>query len=165
MKKHIEKGDLLKSNPQEGWWTCSIVLTYQPKSDDFNSMSHVAITNAVFEHDFDLSEVDIGNLKILHTKNNEDHVVPCIEIHTSKLVKGIEVIGQLSAESYYPHSLEFRIGNGSDGGWPQCGPLTKSLGYQAVHQWRAINDREAWLNDIAAAEKSHAEMLDRLKHG
>lgn len=165
MKKHVEKGDLLKSNPIKDWWTCSIVLTYQPKSDDFNSMSHVAITNTVFEYDFDFSEVDIGSLKVLYTKNYEGHIVPCIEIHDSKLVKGIEVIGQLSAESYYPHSLEFRIGNGSDGGWPVCGPLTQSIGYQAVHQWRAANDREAWLSDISAAEKSHAEMLKRLKHG
>ncbi|MEH6519570.1 MAG: hypothetical protein V7742_23075, partial [Halioglobus sp.] len=51
---------------------------------------------------------------------------------------------------------------GSDGGWPQGGPLSKSLGYQAVHQWRAENDREAWLNDIAAAEESHAAMLERI---
>lgn len=163
MKKNIGKGDLLKSNPLEGGWTCSIVLSYQPKTEDFNARSHVATTNVVFEHDFDLSEVDIGNLKIIHTKNYEDHLVPCIGIHASKLVKGIAIIGQLNAELYYPHSLEFQIGNGSDGGWPQCGPLTQSLGYQAVHQWRAVNDREAWLNEIAAAEKSHAEMLERLK--
>jgi len=165
MKKNIKKGDLLKSNPLEGWWVSSIVLSYKPKSNDFNAMSHVAITNAVFDHDFDLSEVDIGNLKILHTKNYEGHVVPCIEIHASKLAKDIKVIGQLNAESYYPYPLEFQIGNGSDSGWPQSGSLGKSLGYQAVHQWRASNDREAWLNDIAAAEKLHAEMLERLKHG
>jgi len=165
MKKNIEKGDLLKSNPLDGYWVCSIVLSYQPKSDEFNAMSHVAITNAVFDHDFDLSEVDIDKLKIIHAKNSEDHVVPCIKIHASKLVKDIKVIGQLNADLYYPYPLEFQIGNGSDGGWPQSGPLKKSLGYQAVHQWRGKNDREAWLNDIAAAEKTHAAMLEHLKHG
>ncbi len=165
MKKNIEKGDLLKSNPLEGYWVCSIVLSFQPKNDDFNAMAHVAITNAVFDHDFDFSEIDIGKLKIIHSKNYEDVLVPSIEIHASKLVKDIEVIGKVDAEALYPHSLQFQIGNGTDGGWPQCGPLSKSLGYQAVHQWRAISDREAWLNDIAAAEKSHAEMLERLKHG
>jgi len=164
MKRNIEKGDLLKSNPIDGYWVCSIVLSYRPKCDEFNAMNHVAITNAVFDYDFDLSSVDIDKLKIIHTNNNEGHLVPCIEIHTSRLVKEIEVIGQLSADSYSPYPLEFKIGNGSDGGWPQCGPLKKSLGYQAVHQWRAVNGREAWLNDIAAAEKSHAEMLERLKH-
>ncbi|MGH1429095.1 MAG: hypothetical protein ACRBEE_14235 [Arenicella sp.] len=89
--------------------------------------------------------------------------MPCIEIYASKLVKEIEIIGQFDADSYYPYSLEFQIGNGFDGGWPQCGPIKKSLGYQAVHQWRAVNDREAWLKDTAAAEKSHIEMLERLK--
>jgi len=125
-------------------------------------MSHVAITNAVFDHDFNLSEIDIGNLKIIHAKSYEDHVLPCIEIHASNLVKDIEIIGQINADSYIPYCLEFLVGNGSDGGRPQCGPLTKSLGYQAVHQWRAVNDREVWLNDISTAEKLHAEMLERL---
>ncbi len=165
MKKNIEKGDLLKSNPIEGYWVCSIVLSYQPKSDDFNAMNHVAITNAVFDHDFDPTEIDKGKLKIIHSSNHEGAVVPCIEIHAAKIVKDIEVIGQLDTDTHYPHPLQFQIGNGTDGGWPQCGPLSKSLGYQAVHQWRAINDREAWFNDIAAAEKSHTAMLERIKHG
>lgn len=151
MKKDIEKGDLLKSNPFEGFWVCSVVLSYQPKSDEFNAMSHVAITNAVFDHDFEFSEVDIDKLKIIHSRNNEDSLVPCIEIHASKLVKNIEVIGQVATEAYYSYPLQFQIGNGADGGWPQCGPLTKSLGYQAVHKWRSVNDREAWLRDIEAA--------------
>lgn len=164
MKKAIQKGDLLKSNPFEGFWVCSVVLSYQPKSDEFNAMSHVAITNAVFDHDFEFSEVDIDKLKIIHSRNNEDSLVPCIEIHASKLVKNIEVIGQLDVEFLYPHYLEFEIGNGSDGGWPQCGPLAKSLGYQAVHQWRKVNDREAWLKDIVLAEKSHKDMQERLRY-
>jgi hypothetical protein len=164
MKKNVEIGDLLKSNPLKGYWVCSIVLSYQPKSDDLNAMSHVATTNAIFEHDFSLSEIDRDKLEIIYSKNNEGNVVPCIEIHAAKLAKDIDVIGQLEAESYYPHPLQFQIGNGSDGGWPQCGPLKKSLGFQAVHKWRAVNDREAWLNDIAAAEKSHTEMLERLKN-
>ncbi len=164
MKKAIGKGDLLKSNPLEGYWVCSVVLSFQPKSVDFNAMSHVAITNAVFEHDFDVSEIDLDKLKIIHTRNHEKFLVPCIEIHASKLVKEIEVISQLDVEFLYPHHLEFKVGNGSDEGWPQCGPLTRSLGYQAVHQWRKVNDREAWLKDIVLAEKSHTEMLERLRH-
>tara|TARA_R110000764_G_scaffold120362_1_gene208119 strand:+ start:544 stop:1041 length:498 start_codon:yes stop_codon:yes gene_type:complete len=165
MKKNVEKGDLLKSNPLEGYWVCSLVLSNHPKSDKFNPMSHIAMTNAVFSHDFEFSDVDIENLKIIHTNNNERHMVPCIEIYTSKLIKDVEVIGHIKSESYYPHHLELQIGNGSDGGWPLCGPLKESLGYQAVHQWRSQNDREVWLNDIAEAEKSHAAMLERIKHG
>lgn len=164
MKKAIGKGDLLKSNPIEGYWVCSVVLSFQPKSVDSNAMSHVALTNAVFEHDFDFTDINIDKLKIIHTSNHENSLVPCIEIHASKLVKEIEVIGQLDLGFLYPHNLEFQIGNGSDGGWPQCGPLAKSLGYQAVHQWRKVNDHEAWLKDIVQAEKSHKDMLERLRH-
>ena len=106
----------------------------------------------------------MDELKIIHSKNNEGIVVPCIEIYSSKLVKGIEVIGKIETEPYYSDVLQFKIGNGSDGGWPLCGPLSKSLGYQSVHQWRKINDRNAWLSDIAEAEKSHAAMLERIRH-
>lgn len=165
MKKDVEKGDLLKSNPQEGYWVCSIVLSYREKTDNFNAMSHIATTNAVFDHDFYVSEIDRDELKIIHNTNFEDYVVPCIEIYAAKLTKDIKVVGQVQAESYYQHPLKFEIGRGHDGGWPQCGPLTKSLGYQAVHQWRSVNDRDTWLADILAAEKSHAAMLERIKHG
>jgi hypothetical protein len=165
MKKNVEKGDLLKTNPLEGYWVCSLVLGTRDKTSDFDAMCHIAVTNAVFDHDFDVSEIDLTNLKIIHVTNYEGKVVPCINIYASKLKKDIEVIGKLEPSSYYSEPLEFKIGNGSDGGWPQCGPLKKSLGYEAVHQWRSVNDKEAWLNDIASAEKSHKEMLERLKHG
>jgi nitrogen regulatory protein PII-like uncharacterized protein len=165
MKKDIEKGDLLKSNPLNGYWVCSIALSNKPKSSEFNAMSHVGITNAVFDHDFDFKDIDPSKLKIIHTMDDEDNMVSCIAIYASKLVKDITVIGKLDADSYFKYPLEFKIGNGSDGGWPQSGPLKKSLGYQAVHQWRAVNDREAWLNDIAEAERSHEAMLARIKNG
>ncbi len=165
MKNNVEKGDLLKTNPLDGYWVCSLVLETRNKTSDSDAMCHIATTSAVFDHDFDVSEIDIENLRIIHVSNYEGKVVPCIEIYTSKLKKGIEVIGNLEPASYYSEPLEYVIGNGSDGGWPQCGPLTKSLGYVAVHQWREVNDKEAWLKDIVSAEKSHKEMLERLKHG
>ena len=152
MKKNVEKGDLLKSNPLGEFWVCSIVLSFRPKSGDSLAMAHVAVTNAVFDHDFDSSEIDLENLKIIYSKNHEGILVPCIEIHSANLVDDIKVVGQVSAESYYSFPLDFEIGNGSDGGWPQCGPLKKSLGFQSVHQWREVNDRVAWLRDIAEAE-------------
>lgn len=165
MKKNVEKGDVLKTTPLDGYWVCSLVLGVRDKTSDFDAMCHIAITNAVFDHDFDVSEIDLENLKIIHVTNYEGNVVPCIQIYASKLKKAIEVIGRLEPSSYYSESLEFKIGNGSDGGWPQCGPLKKSLGYEAIHQWRSVNDKEAWLKDIASAEKSHKEMIERLKHG
>ena len=164
MKKDIVKGDILKSNPLEGYWVCSLVLSFQPKGEEFTALSHVAITNAVFNYDFEMSDIDTNKLNIIYTKNSDGNLVPCIEIHTTKLPKEIQTVGHLNTNSYYPHSLEFQIGSGSDGGWPLCGPLSKSLGYQSVHQWRSANDRVAWLNDISEAAKSHEEMLERLKN-
>jgi len=163
MKKNIEKGDLLKSNPLQGYWVCSIVLSFRPKTEEFNAMSHVGITNAVFTHDFERSEIDESELKIISVKNYEDQLVECIQMYGTKLTKGVECIGQIDTNKYYSSPLQFEIGSGSSGRWPLSGPLSASLGYEAVHEWRAENDRDAWLVDVAAGVKSHEAMLKRLK--
>ncbi len=163
MRNKVEKGDLLKTNPMNGYWVCSVVLSACDSTKDFDAMSHIAVTNGVFKHDFNASEITINKLRIIEVTNHEDKTVPCIGIYTSKLTTEVEVIGRIEVESFCQLSLKFEVGNGSDGGWPLCGPLRNSLGYQAIHQWRAIHDREKWLNDIKKAEKSHQEMIERLK--
>ncbi len=57
----------------------------------------------------------------------------------------------------------FVAGDSTDGGWPMRGSVSQNLGYEAVHAWRMVNDREQWLLDISEAEKTHEEMLQRLK--
>jgi hypothetical protein len=164
MTRYIEKGDLIKSNPLDGFWVCSVVLTSRGKTNDFAPMCHVAITNAVFEHDFSEEDIDWLNIRVIPVTTYLDVQPPCIGMYASKVGKDIEVIGKMDVNRLYSHTLAFEIGNGSDGGWPQCGAMTKSLGFEAVHQWRSINDRDTWLRDIQRAEKSHLEMLKRLEN-
>lgn len=160
MSKNLEIGSVLKTNPSSGYWVCSLALSARPKSTNFVAMSHVAVTNIVFEHDFEFSDIDLESMKILY----QDKSKPCIGIYASKLVKDVEVIGKINPEDYFGISLSFEIGNGVDGGWPLCGPLKKSLGFEAVHKWRSVHDKDSWLNDLKEAEKSHIEMIERLKH-
>lgn len=163
MPNHVEIWDLIKSNPIEDYWVCSVVLTSRKRTDGFAPMCHVAVTNVVLDHSFTESEIDFENLRVIFEYNNEGHKVPCIGIYASRVGKEIEIIGRQKIDSLCRSDLDFEIGNGSDGGWPMCGPMTKGLGYQAVHQWRSVNDRDAWLRDIRLGEQSHHEMLERLK--
>ena len=163
MAKFFEIGSLIKSNPISNFWVCSVVLTYQPKTNDFNALSHIGVTNAVFTHDFTISDVDIDTLKIIDKTNRDNLLVPCISVYSAKMAKDVEVIDIINISTFVDRSLAFEIGNGSDGGWPFSGKVSKSIGSESVHLWRAEHDKEAWLADIKAAEKSHREMLDRLK--
>ena len=163
VKKLLEVGDVIKTNPFEGFWVCSLVLSAREKTKDFNELCHIAVTNSVFTHDFDISEIDRADQIILYKENRNGIKVPCINIYASRIKSGIEVMGNIDVSVLYKNPLAFEIGDGSDGGWPSCGPVSKSIGYEAIHQWRSINDRDQWLLDIKDAEKSHEEMLQRLK--
>lgn len=165
MKKFLEAGDVIKTNPLDGYWVCSLVLSSRGKTQDFSELCHIAVTNAVFEHDFHLSEIDFSCLKIIHRANNEEQSVPCISVYASRIKKEIEVLGNTNVSAAYNSPLNFEIGDGAGGGWPHCGPVRKSIGFEAVHQWRILNDRKQWLVDIEVAEKSHHEMLKRLSKG
>lgn len=163
VKKFLEVGDVIKTNPFEGFWVCSLVLSSREKTKDFNELCHIAVTNSVFTHDFDISEIDSADQIILYKENRNGIKAPCIIICASRIKSGIEVMGNIDVSALYKNPLAFKIGDGSDGGWPSCGTVSKSIGYDAIHQWRNINDRDQWILDIKDAEKSHEEMLQRLK--
>ena len=163
MKKFLEVGDVIKTNPFEGFWVCSLVLSARKKTKDFNELCHIAVTNSVFTHDFENSEINSADLIILYTENSDGIKVPCIKVYASRIKPDIKVIGNIDVSSFYKKPLVFEIGDGFDSGWPSCGPVSKSIGFEAIHQWRSINDRDQWLLDIKDAEKSHEEMLQRLK--
>ena len=168
----LSLGDVLRTHPLDGYWGCAIVLTVREKTEQFDPMCHIGITTAVFRHEYGFGEINPSNLTILQ-HDQEIRIAPytyrplgketCIGIYSRKVTPAVAVIGSVDPSSIYPARLKFVAGDSTDGGWPFCGKIDSSLGYEAVHLWRAENDREAWLKDIAAAEKSHEEMLVRLK--
>ena len=163
MRKLLKVGDVIKTNPLEGYWVGSIILSVREKSEEFNELCHIGVTNIVYSHDFEISEITDSDIEVIYTENRVGIKVPCIAVYATKIKPGIEVIGNIDISPIYGGHLAFEIGDGSDGGWPSCGDVKKSIGFEAVHQWRSINDREKWLLDIKAADKSHEEMLERLK--
>jgi hypothetical protein len=134
-------------------------------------MCHIGITTTIFRHNYALGELSLDSLKIL-TGEEESYdtdsssglrrQVACIRIHSRKMKAPLDVIARIDTSPLCALPLQFKAGTGSDGGWPHCGPVTDRLGYEAVHAWRAIHDRDHWQADVAAARKSHQEMLARL---
>lgn len=168
----LETGDVLKTHPFEGYWGCALVLTAREKVDRSDPMCHIGITSAIFRHDYAFDELDLPNLKILQIDRKYRaapntyvplHRETCIGIYSRKINSSVNRIGKIDISSFIPCKLLFEAGNGSDGGWPFCGSVSKWLGSDAVHAWRAVNDREQWLLDMAAADKSHEDMLIRIK--
>ncbi len=165
-------GDILKTHPFEGYWGCALVLTAGEKIDKYDPMCHIGITTAVFTHDYCFNELDISNLKIIEIERKyraaPNNYVPlyketCIGIYSRKINSFVNRIGNIDVSSIFTIKLTFKVGNGSDGGWPLCGSVSRSLGYDAIHAWRSVHDRTQWLLDIDAAHKSHEAMLVRIK--
>jgi len=171
-KRLLKVGDLIRTNPVQGYWGCAVVLTECEKAQEFNSMSHVAITPVIYTYEFGLESLNTGKLSVLvierAARTDDGTDVPirhelCTGIYSRKVDARTVVIGNTDVSELHEGALEFKIGDGSGNGWPLCGPIRESLGYEAVHAWRAVHDRKRWLSDIDAAHRSHEEMLIRLE--
>ncbi len=46
----LNKGDVIKTVPMEGYWGCALVLSSRDKVDGFDPMCHIAITPLIFRH-------------------------------------------------------------------------------------------------------------------
>jgi hypothetical protein len=164
-------GDVLKTNPFDGYWGCALVLSVRDKTPDSNPMCHIGITPTVFVHDYDFEELDIEKLEIMQF-DREIRIAPyqsapmpretLIGIYTRKVNSFVNVIGSIDVFPISPTPLTFEIGSGTGNGWPMHGPIGRHLGGEAVLKWRSVHDRERWLREMAEAERSHEEMLVRI---
>ncbi|MCU1288047.1 MAG: hypothetical protein JWN60_276, partial [Acidobacteria bacterium] len=48
-KKLLQKGDVIKTNPREGFWGCAVVISEREKTKERDPMCHIAITQVVFQ--------------------------------------------------------------------------------------------------------------------
>ncbi len=170
--KLLSVGDVLRTNPREGFWGCAVVLTARDKTAEFDPMCHIGITTSVYTHEYSFEELNVSELEILR-RERQMRVAPheykslgtetCIAVYSRRINPATIVVGNVDPSPLHGAPLQFIAGNTTDGGWPFCGKIDASLGNEAVHSWRAEHDRDAWQKDIAQAERSHEEMLLRLK--
>ena len=167
-------GDVIKTKPFEtGYWGCALVLSSREKTVEFHPQCHIAITDFIAQHDYGMSDLKLDRLKILRSDRVvrtapfqsvvTDRGIPCIGIYSRRIPDCVECLGRIDITSIDHPPLTFVVGDGTGSGWPLCGGVEQSLGYQAVHAWRRIHDYARWKQDIEAAEKSHEDMLVRLE--
>lgn len=168
----LEIGDVIKTHPVDGYWGCAVVLTQREATEQFDPMCHIGITSTVLRNDFAFEDLDTSRFTILtmerrvriDAETSATRRETCIGIYSRKR-SPLPVLGQIDPTSVFSEPLEFIAGNGADGGWPFCGGVTKSLGNEAVHEWRAKHDAEACEREIAEASASFEDILRREKHG
>lgn len=163
MKKHLEVGDILKTQPIPGFWVASVVLSTQSRTDDFNAMCLIGSTLCVFQHDFAFTEIVPTTLAIAHGISGFDSGRPILYVYASRLKPDVEVVGSIDITEIPSQRYTLQFSRQKMPEWPMAGALCRSLGSGAVHAWRSANDHDRWLLDLAEAKRSHDAMISRLQ--
>jgi len=163
MKKLLDVGDLIKTEAIPGFWVCSVVLAFQPKTEDFRPMCLIGVTNAVFEHSFTFSDLAIESLRIADDIGGWGASGRSLDVYEARITPEVEVVGHIDVSLISPEPYVLRFTRRDMPEWPLSGRLTRSIGHGSVHAWRRVHDRDRWLIDVEAAGKSHAEMLVRIR--
>lgn len=74
---------------------------------------------------------------------------------------GQEVIGRIENFPFKMPVLTYEVGKGK--GYPLCGPITASLGFQAVIAWRKANEKEAFQSDVQDSRQKTEDVLRKVK--
>lgn len=146
----FSKGDIIRTNPKEGFYGIAIVLDDAKKIELTLGkwsypLCHIAITPYIFDYEFGIE--DIKNLKfepLIFTQYklvNDEKVFLrnklCIDIYTNKNKAKLSVIGTVDPTNIYKEELLWE---------PQfdrfhlCGDTSSNLGLQAYINWNRNND-------------------------
>jgi len=171
-KRLLEAGDVIRTNPRKVRWGCAIALTQRDKTPRLDPMCHVAVLTSVWREPFEL--VDLADFDLLVGASDVEIRVGVnkyrdhrrsywIGIYSRKVGPAVVVLGTIAPRSVWPDDLTFDVGDGSNGGWPMCGTIKPSLGYEAVTAWRKAHDTDNWSVERDQARQDHEEMLLRPK--
>jgi len=170
-RRYLEAGEVLKTSGFDGYWGCAVVLTNRGRTADFDPMCHIGITSVVYQHDYSFDELDPSALSILEFDRqirvgpNRYAPLPletCIGIYASRMNDYTEVIGHVDPRRVFSRPLRFDFEEGSSDWWPLCGPVSESLGNEAVITWRRAHDREAWEREFEVHHQSTEDLELRL---
>jgi len=170
-KKPLNKGDVIKTNPHDGYWGCAVVLSEREKTENFNPMCHIAITSAVYLHDYNFSELNINKLKVMEfgrryrLKPGEEFTKKqtLIGVYTRKIDSSLNIIGNIDTSNIYNGPLPFEPYSGLEVTFPLCGKVTSNLGYETIIAWRSINDKAALEKEFLGGDERHDALMARLK--
>jgi hypothetical protein len=142
--KLFNEGDVILTNPAEGFWGIAVVLSEREKTENFYPMCHIAITSIICKHKIEFRELKIEELKPLEfervfaLKNVEEFskIETCIGVYTRRNKANLEVIGKINPKITYEGPLPFEPMYDLEIKWPLCGDTNESLGREAYITWK-----------------------------
>ena len=169
--QRFEAGDILRTHPRQGYWGCAIVLSVREATEAFAPMCHIGISPFIALHEYAYRDLGVEDLTILsydqgvRVGRNDYRArrVTCIGIYENRNRPSLDVIGAVDPASVYQRALTYEAGDGTDGKFPKCGSVEPSLGFEAVVEWRRLNDSDAYWTEDSKARLEFEEMDARLK--
>ncbi|WP_431095680.1 hypothetical protein [Polaromonas aquatica] len=163
----LQPGDVIRTNPDDGYWGCAIVLDRFSLSPMFpkSEASHIATTGLVKKSLYELVDIDMSDLKPLlfeqHYQPTEDSplyikTVTCVEKYALLGKHKVDVIGTTDPLQIYGGPLCATFGD-FPGGFPLRMHIDRYLGNEALITWRRKCDKDAW---DAMVAKSNAANFD-----
>ena len=163
MASMFKVGDVIRTNPRDGFWGCAVVLDNHLAPDTLRDRCHIAITGTVRHAPFNLKELTDIELVVLeferHYRPKSDvfgsRLETCITKYPNVRPGEIELIGNVSTTLVYRGPLSPTIGPGA-GEFPLGSAVDlKRLGTEAVINWRRLNDQAALTAEVAAADAAY----------
>jgi len=136
-------GDVILTNPKEGFWGISVVLSEKEKTPERLPMCHIAITPLLFQHKVKFEEINIPDLvplvfeRVFSLKGREEFTreETCIGVYTRRNKENLEIIGSIDPTLVYNGPLPFEPWSDLEIKWPLCGDPDKKLGREAYITW------------------------------
>jgi hypothetical protein len=171
MKKLLNKGDVIRTNPRDGFWGIAVVLSEQDNIENPEPKCHIAITPSIFRHPVNFDEIVINELNVLEfvrgvrLNPNEEltRKDTLIGVYLRQAIDPIDIIGSIDPSSLYDGPLPFEPWHYLEIKWPLCGRPKKNLGYEAVISWRRLNDSENLQKEIEESDRRFDEITLKIK--
>jgi hypothetical protein len=147
----FNKGDIILTNPEEGFCGIAVVLSEREKTRQFSPMCHIAITPIISQKEIQFSELNMSELtpldyeKLITLEYQKRYkpkdfkpfleIETCIGVFTRKNKTNLKVIGNIDPKIVYNGPLPFEPLANLKITWPLCGETNKNLGREAFITW------------------------------
>ncbi|UWX65907.1 hypothetical protein NZD85_08305 [Empedobacter stercoris] len=142
--KLFNKGDVILTNPENGYYGIAIVLSETEKTPESHPRCHIAITPLIFDYEIEFSDLILIDLKPLEFErkyslngNKEFYKKEiAIGVYTRRNKNNFKIIGNINPEIIYNGPLPFEPLYDLDIKWPLYGDTDEYLGRAAYNQWK-----------------------------
>jgi len=151
--KLFNKGDVILTNPEEGFWGIAVVLSEREKTPEFSAECHIATTPLIFQREIEFSELNIDDLVPLEFEREYTFELQkrkpapftrtetIIGVYSRNNKANFKIIGNVNPEKVYNGPLPFLPLIDLEVTFPLCGIAEKFwLGREAFITWERKNN-------------------------